>query len=148
MGTLLVAVQFTLLLLLVVYATPPIWVGGFGSIPATAYLLGGASVVLGVWTLAHNRFGNFNIRPVPKPAGILVTTGPYRWIRHPMYTSLLFGAGALAWTSRPITAWVLWSVLTFVLYAKARLEENGMRDLHADYAAYMARTTRFIPWLV
>ncbi|WP_349678404.1 methyltransferase family protein [Polaromonas sp. UBA4122] len=46
--------------------------------------------------------------PNPKAEGRLVTTGPYRWIRHPMYTSFLFGALALAWTEGHLPAWLAW----------------------------------------
>ena len=50
------------------------------------------SALLGVWTLAWNRPGNFNIRPEPKAGGQLVTGGPYRLMRHPMYTAVLLFA--------------------------------------------------------
>ena len=65
-----------------------------------------------------------------------------------MYTSLLLGAGALAWTSRPIAAWVLWSALALVLFTKATLEDHGMRERHNAYDAYMSKTVRLLPWLV
>ncbi len=62
--------------------------------PLTLFLLATA-IVLGVWTLGHNRLGNFNIRPELRSGARLVTGGPYRWIRHPMYMSVLLGVGAL-----------------------------------------------------
>ena len=83
-----------------------------------------ASVALAAWTLAHNRPGNFNIRPAPKAQGHLVTTGPYRWIRHPMYTSVLLGAAALAWTSGLLIGWASSSALAVVLVLKSTLEER------------------------
>lgn len=39
---------------------------------------------LGGWTLLHNRPGNFNSHLEPKASGLLVTSGPYRLMRHPM----------------------------------------------------------------
>ena|SRR3990167_2063108 len=144
MGTLLVALQFGLLLVLAALAASNVM---HGVIPAGALLLAGASVVLGAWTLVYNRPGNFNIRPVPKIHGVLVTTGPYRWIRHPMYTSVLLGAGALAWTSSPLIGWVAWLALAIVLLKKSTLEERWMCAKHPGYAAYILRTKRFLPWL-
>ena len=144
MGAFLVAMQFGLLLALAGFAIPQVLLG---TIPKGAYLLAGASVALAVWTLAHNRLGNFNIRPTPKPCGVLVTTGPYHWIRHPMYTSVLLGAGALAWTSSAVAACVAWSALVIVLLLKSRLEERWMQQKHPGYVAYARRTKRLLPWL-
>ena len=144
MGTLWVALQFGLLLMLAALAASNVM---HGVIPAGAFMLAGTSVVLAAWTLVYNRPGNFNIRPVPKIHGVLVTTGPYRWIRHPMYTSVLLGAGALAWTSSPLIGWVTWLALAIVLLKKSTLEERWMCAKHPGYAAYILRTKRFLPWL-
>ena len=144
MGTLLVALQFALLFVLAALAVPNVL---HGNIPAAAFMLALASVALAAWTLAHNRPGNFNIRPAPKAQGHLVTAGPYRWIRHPMYTSVLLGAAALAWTSSPLIGWVTWSALAVVLFLKSLLEERWMRKKHPGYAAYILWSKRFLPWL-
>jgi protein-S-isoprenylcysteine O-methyltransferase len=80
----------------------------------------------------------------------VVQTGLYRFVRHPSYTGLLvafLGLGIFFdnWLSLvgllvPITCGVLWRV------AK---EERALLDaLGPAYAAYRARTKRFIPWLV
>ncbi len=144
MGNLLVALQFGLLLMLAALAARNVLQG---DIPAGALMMAGISVALIAWALLHNRPGNFNIHPSPKLRGVMVTTGPYRWIRHPMYTSLLLGAGALAWTCSTFTGWAIWSVLAIVLFLKSSLEEQGMRQQHPGYAAYILRSKRFLPWL-
>jgi protein-S-isoprenylcysteine O-methyltransferase Ste14 len=144
MGTLLVILQFGLLFVLAALTAPNVL---HGVIPLGAFILAAASIALAAWTLVHNRPGNFNIRPTPKFHGVLVTTGPYRWIRHPMYTSVLLGAGALAWTSSPLIGWVTWSALAIVLLLKSTLEERWMREKHSGYVAYILRSKRFLPWL-
>lgn len=83
LGTLLVTLQFGLLAGLAALASAKALRGAF---PLASLILAGASIALAIWTLVHNQPGNFNIRPTPKTWGTLVTTGPYRWIRHPMYT--------------------------------------------------------------
>ena len=75
--------------------------------------------MLAVWALAANRPGNFNIRPTPRPGGALVTSGPYRWVRHPMYTSVLMAAAAAAVKSHQIVDSGLWFALLAVLLLKA-----------------------------
>ena len=143
-GHLLVALQFGMLLLLAVLATPRVWQG---NLPFISLGLTGLSVLLGVWTLAYNRLGNFNIHPAPKAGGALVTGGPYRWIRHPMYSAVLLGAAAMAWLVQPWVGVTAWSALLLVLLTKASLEERWLREHHAGYAAYCQQSKRFVPWL-
>lgn len=143
-GSVLVALQFGLLILQAALALPTV-LQGF--IPVGACLMAGASVALAAWTLMHNRLGNFNLHPTPKASAILVTSGPYRWIRHPMYTSLLLAAGALAWTSSPVMGWLAWSALASVLLLKSTIEERWLRERYPAYAAYCHVSKRFVPWL-
>jgi protein-S-isoprenylcysteine O-methyltransferase Ste14 len=144
-GMVLVALQFGLLLVLAVMAASRV---RRGDVPAAAWLLAASSVALAAWALLHNRLGNFNIRPAPKADGILITTGPYRLIRHPMYTAVLLGAGALGWLSEPVAAGVVWVALALVLWQKLVLEERWMREHHPDYDAYCQLSKRLLPWVI
>lgn len=143
-GHQLVSLQFGLLLLLAVMAAPRAWQG---NLPFTSLGLAGLSVLLGGWTLAYNRLGNFNIHPAPKTSGALVTGGPYRWIRHPMYSAVLLGAAAMAWLAEPSAGVAAWYALALVLLTKASLEERWLREHHAGYAAYCQQSKRFVPWV-
>ena len=107
-----------------------------------------ASVAVALWALAANRPGNFNIRPAPRIGGTLVTEGPYRWVRHPMYTAVLLAAAAAALQSQHVADAGLWLALLLVLLAKAGIEERALLQRFADYRGYRTRTTRFLPWLV
>ena len=137
-GRLLVAVQFALIGWLIWPLTTQAW-----SLPALALL--GCAVVLGVWTLAHNRPGNFNIRPEPKTSGRLVTGGPYRYMRNPMYSALLLFAAAEVVAYADMWKIACWLLLALVLLAKVMLEERALRALFPGYAAYAKRVRRFIP---
>ena len=145
LGGLLVAVQFGTLGALIILTAPRLMQP---ALPASAWLAMILSGFVGLWALAANRPGNFNIHPTPRADGKLVAHGPYRWIRHPMYTavSLLGLACALALGSA--LAWLLWLVLSLVLLIKALLEERWMTALHPSYAHYQARTRRFIPFIL
>ena len=143
MGIFLVILQFGLLLLLAAMAAGAVAVG---AVPMASWLLAAASVLLGLWTVAHNRIGNFNIRPTPKAGGRLITSGPYQHIRHPMYSAVLLGAAALAFASHP-WAWLAWAGLCVVLWRKSSLEERWLSEHHPDYTAYRQRSHRFIPWV-
>jgi len=139
-GRLLVAAQFALLAWLIWPLTSQAW-----SLPAL--VLVGCAAGLGLWTLIHNRPGNFNIRPEPKATGRLVTSGPYQYMRNPMYSALLlFAAAEVVAYADPWKILCLLA-LALVLLAKAMLEERGLRARFPGYPAYARRVRRFIPGL-
>jgi protein-S-isoprenylcysteine O-methyltransferase Ste14 len=144
LGMALVATQFALLAALAAYGAPAFLNAGA---PAVAWLMGTAGALLGAWALYCNRPGNFNIRPTPRLGGQLVQNGPYRWVRHPMYTAVMLLGLACAWVAGAATGWLTWAALAVVLAVKATLEELWMLVQHPDYAAYRARTRRFVPGL-
>ena len=57
-------------------------------------LLCAAGAVTGLFTLYHNKIGNFSVYPEIKPRARLITSGPYRQVRHPMYTAFWLWAFA------------------------------------------------------
>lgn len=140
MSRLLVALQFGLMALIAVRLDSD----AIGALYVVLMVLG---IAVGAWALAVNRPGNINIRPDPRPDGRLVTAGPYAWVRHPMYLSVLlvmaaFCLGGDAWQ------WLAWLALAGVLAAKARREERALVLLHPGYEAYRARTRAIVPFLL
>ncbi|MDZ7590074.1 MAG: methyltransferase [Rubrivivax sp.] len=145
LGSALVAAQLGLMAALGLWAAAAFLQG---RVPLPAWALAAAGAVLGLWTLVHNRPGNFNIRPAPREGGHLVDTGPYRWIRHPMYTAVMACAAACAWAAASPWAGLAAVVLVAVLATKAHFEERWMLQRHPAYAGYRARTRRFLPFIV
>jgi protein-S-isoprenylcysteine O-methyltransferase Ste14 len=141
-GPLLVALQFALVAAVAAPAAKPFAEGLAG---AVAWLFMAAGLGLGLWALACNRPGNFNIRPTPREGGQLVQSGPYRWIRHPMYSAVLLMAAACAWVDASAWAWLTVGALTVVLMIKAGLEERWMAVKHPGYTDYCRRSRRFLP---
>jgi protein-S-isoprenylcysteine O-methyltransferase Ste14 len=105
-------------------------------------------IVLTIWTLTANRIGNFRIVPEPKEGGQLITHGPYHYIRHPMYTSLLLFAVTAVIIIDGWWAWFNWLSLLLVLVFKAAIEEGYLTKHFKDYAQYMKHTKRFVPWVI
>lgn len=111
-------------------------------------LIGLVAIVLGVATRAA--LGrSYSPRPGHSGRGALVQDGPYRWIRHPLYLA------ALLW----IVGWpliissFLGSLIPLILIAPAiwkRIiaeEEELLRVYGDEYAQYLARTWRLLPWV-
>lgn len=148
LGVLLVAAQFALIGL-IAWKAGPFFLALQAS--ALAWKVLAAGIALGVWAVATNRPGNFNIRPVPKPGAALVTAGPYAWIRHPMYSAiLLMGLAGICGVDIPGRTLVgtAFVGLLGVLWVKAGIEERLMVASHPGYAAYIKDSSKFIPWLM
>jgi protein-S-isoprenylcysteine O-methyltransferase Ste14 len=78
----------------------------------------------------------------------LVTEGPYHFIRHPMYASLLCLAWGVFLKQITLLSGLLVILASVALYSTAILEENeNLRIFGNEYAAYMQHTRRFIPFV-
>jgi len=104
------------------------------------------AVALIVW--ARITFGRRSFHAAANPTtGGLVTTGPYRYIRHPIYTAAsLLGWGAI------VVHWSLLSVALGVLLFLGGLvrlvcEEQLVKQMYPEYLEYSKVTKRMIPYL-
>lgn len=76
----------------------------------------------------------------------LVTTGIYRYIRHPLYASLLFLTGGVFFKSPAWLGGLLALAATFFLIATAKADEaECIRFFGPSYQSYMKRTKMFVP---
>lgn len=79
----------------------------------------------------------------------LVTIGSYRFIRHPLYASLL----ALVWCAYLKNPFAIGGIVLalsasgFLIATAVTEEKENLASFGAAYAAYMKRTRRFIPFL-
>jgi len=112
-----------------------------------SWLLLFVSIVL----VAH---GIYLLRVVGRPkSGIestttLVIVGAYKYIRHPLYSSLLFLAWGVFFKAPSILGGILAAVATAFLVTTARIEESeNVQKFGVEYAAYMKTTRMFIPFL-
>ena len=117
----------------------------FGGGPATIAVQA-LAVVLLIW--ARLTFGHRSFHAAATPtSGGLVTTGPYRYLRHPIYASILwFVAAGVA--AHPSALSVLFG-LAIAAGAAMRIfaEERLVVQRYPEYAAYAARIPRVIPFL-
>jgi len=103
-----------------------------------------AAVALMIW--ARVTFGrrSFHFAANPTPGG-LVTWGPYRFIRHPIYTAvcLFVTAGAAAhpsWRTCLLVA-IVWGGAIARMFCEERL----LAARYPEYRQYAATTSRMIP---
>ena len=109
-----------------------------------ATLLG---ILVGVHTLLHNRPGNFAVYPEPLAHAQLITSGPYRWVRHPMYLAvLLFMLGIAMYNGALLNQLAMLGLLLAIL-GKMNREEAYLREHFDGYAEYSLRNKRLLPFL-
>lgn len=108
--------------------------------------LQGAGVFLGLWALAVFHF-RVSIFPEVSLGARLITVGPYRYIRHPMYTAVLLVT--LAWVLALPTggAFFMWIILCIDLIIKLHYEERMLMRTFARYASYMRISKRLLPFV-
>lgn len=102
---------------------------------------------LGIWAILSMRIGNFNIIPDPFDHTELVTGGPYRWIRHPMYLALLATTLPMVMSNFDPLRFGIWLVLLFDLLLKLNYEEKLLATQLVGYDQYVQNTYRLIPLL-
>jgi protein-S-isoprenylcysteine O-methyltransferase Ste14 len=104
------------------------------------------SLVLLVW-VQRALGSNFSTTLHVREEHTLVTYGPYRWVRHPMYTVLyLFLIGVFLVTQNWFIGAGFLIPLTLIVAMRLDNEEAAMIEKFGDdYRQYMHRTGRFAP---
>jgi protein-S-isoprenylcysteine O-methyltransferase Ste14 len=78
----------------------------------------------------------------------LIQRGPYRWVRHPIYTGILLALAGSALAQNLVTDLPIVPLAFIGFWIKLRREEKWMREeFGAQYDAYCAQTARLIPFL-
>ena len=126
------------------WLTRPIFVAG-----PTLLLICVAVTVLGllfaVWArlaLGANWSGSVTIKTNHQ----LIRRGPYRWIRHPIYTGMLAALLAVAITQGLVSGAVGFAFVFFALYRKARREESFLsQEFGEGFTQHRQHTGMFLP---
>lgn len=141
----LVGAQVVFLLLLGFLPWGALWDRGLGAI-----VLGLALVALGLGIALAAGAGlgrTLTPSPIPKAEGVLVTSGVYGLVRHPLYSGLLVLGLGLVVIGASVLHLLAWVALLSVLMAKSRFEERMLADHYSGYAQYAARVGRLVPGL-
>ena len=118
----------------------------FGEGPITITIQVIAALLM-VW--ARLTFGVRSFHGTANPtAGGLVTTGPYRYVRHPIYAAILYFFWA-AIAAHPSLVTVAVGVLATALTAvRIVAEEKLLVTMYPEYGAYARVTKRVVPFVL
>jgi protein-S-isoprenylcysteine O-methyltransferase Ste14 len=128
-------------------------VAGLVGLLVARSLFSNSPVVIGIQALAvalmlwaRVTFGRRSFHAAADPTqGGLVTTGPYRFIRHPIYTAVVLFAFAGAFGRPSLLSAGLAVVVVLGALIRMLLEERFLVARYPDYADYAARTKRMLP---
>ena len=101
-------------------------------------------VFIGLWALlVMHRDSLISIFPSPKKGAFLVEEHlPYKYIRHPMYLSVLVVSASFVFD---LFSLIIWILLLAVLLSKMSYEEKALKKKFKRYSEYMKKTKRLIP---
>lgn len=125
-----------------------LWMPQSLTVAALAMPLYGGSIALFAWAAATNRNQRLALALTREAPTHLVTVGPYRYLRHPFYTSyLLTWLASLLAVQHPTMVIPLIAMGTIYRIAANDEEQRFLDDerFAADYRRYMASTGRFLP---
>jgi len=97
---------------------------------------------------AHQREGDSSLLAFEKTT-ILVTSGIYQYIRHPLYSSLFLLTWGIFFKSISLLGMALASISTLFLVLTAKADEaECILFFGTQYADYMKHTKMFIPYIL
>ncbi len=104
-------------------------------------------IILGFWAIYEMSRSRLNITPTPLSGAVLIQSGPYKLVRHPMYLALI-----LVFVPMLITNFNLWGVIIFLIFfvnliLKMMYEEKLLFSFFDNYYAYSEKSWRLIPYV-
>jgi len=114
------------------------------------YWIGVALIIAGlafaVWARVHLG-SNWSGTVTVKQGHELIRSGPYGWVRHPIYTGLIMALMGTTLASGSVHAALGLAIIVVSLVHKSRIEEEFMRETFpGEYQRYSAQTPALVPF--
>jgi protein-S-isoprenylcysteine O-methyltransferase len=105
-----------------------------------------AGYFLMAWALISLR-GNYQLGgSLPRIVDKLIVTGPYRFVRNPMYTAALCIAQGLACLTQSLACFVVFCIYLVLIVLLIPVEEQGMRQAYGEqYITYQRKVKKLLP---
>ena len=103
--------------------------------------------IVAAWAIFEMRKSKINIAPTPRKNAVLVTSGPYKLVRHPMYLSLILSLTPAMISYYNQTTIIIFAVFSINLVLKMLFEEGLLKKYFNDYENYMKKSWRLFPYI-
>ena len=105
------------------------------------------AVFLILWTLWTIKFDKFSLLSQSTKKTRLVPKGPYVFIRHPIYTSLIILSSTWVFSLITVPRIIVWIVLMVTIFLTIGHYESILSKKLSDFGLYKQRTYRIIPFI-
>ena len=110
-------------------------------------LIQSAAVLLGIWAITQFHLNDLAVSPVPKADARMVVSGPYKWIRNPMYLAVLLFCLPLSVDRLSLLSAILFAGLLITLLMKLNFEEQLLKKQYPEFEDYCKRSKKLIPFI-
>jgi len=122
------------------------WSPGITPVAIVCVILSGLGYLVPVWAMATNKFYGRYVRIQTDRGHTVVTTGPYRFVRHPAYAGLCLFMLASALALESLWALIPAGLVVLVLILRTALEDRTLQEELPGYREYAQRTRwRLLP---
>ena len=122
----------------------------WSEIPLPVTIVAFASIIISMtlvfWVMRENRFASRLVEIQRERGHEVVTSGPYQYVRHPMYVGVM-----IIWFSVPLALGSLWAlipgaVMATIFVVRTHLEDRMLHEELEGYVAYAQRVRyRLVP---
>jgi len=106
-----------------------------------------AGIFIGLWAIYSMRLNRLTIMPDFYTGSRLIDSGPYHYIRHPMYLAVLLFCLSMLVNELNTARVIVYAILVTTLIIKIIHEEKQLLQGLPEYRSYKQRTKRLIPFV-
>ena len=106
------------------------------------------AIAFGIWAVRSVGQNNWSVYPIPNEESSISARGAYKYVRHPMYTSIIFFFLPIMFRTTIWPVWLIYGLLVLTLVLKIRFEEKQILTKHPEYAKFKKVTkNRLVPFV-
>lgn len=106
-----------------------------------------SGLITAIWAALVMRLSRISVFPDIKAGSNLVKTGPYKYIRHPMYLAVILVCTSFLLNDFSLIRLIVLALLIFELNVKIGYEEGLLKETFKDYDYYIKTSKRLVPFI-
>jgi protein-S-isoprenylcysteine O-methyltransferase Ste14 len=123
------------------------YLNGFYSVNYLLLFIQITAVFIGFWSIFELSKGKISIFPSVKNGAVLIQSGPFKLVRHPIYSCVLIYFSSFLLEEISIFSFMFNILLFVVIISKINLEESLLKAHFENYNNYQEKTFKLIPYI-